>query len=65
MIASFVEELHSQIDVASKEVQEYRMIKKTFKPPKPLWPYSDDDPEVIKQREEAERRKKEEELLRK
>ena len=64
-ISIFVEGLRSQIEAASKDVQEYRMIKKTFKPPKPLWPYSDDDPEVIKQREEAERRKKEEEILRK
>jgi hypothetical protein len=64
-IASFVDGLHSQIELASREVQEYRLVKKTFKPPKPLWPYSDDDPEVIKQREEAERRKKEEEILRK
>ena len=64
-IASFVDGLHSQIELASREVQEYRLVKKTFKAPKPLWPYSDDDPEVIKQREETERRKKEEEILRK
>ena len=64
-IAKFVEDLHDQIEQASKDLQEFRVLKKTFKPPKPLWPYSDDDPEVLKQKEEEERKKREEELLRK
>ena len=41
------------------------MLRKTAKHPKPLWPYREDDPEVMRMREEEERRRKEEELLRK
>jgi hypothetical protein len=61
LISSFLETLRSQIETVSKDLQAYRQVRKTFKPPKPLWPYSDDDPEVIRLREEEQRRKKEEE----
>ncbi len=49
------------IEHSSKDLQAYRQVKKTFKAPKPLWPYSDDDPEVVRLREEEQRRKREEE----
>ena len=36
-----------------------------MKPGRPLWPYREDDPELIKLREEEERKRKEEEAARK
>jgi hypothetical protein len=56
-----VAELHSAIQVQSKDLAEFRALRKTFKSPKPLWPYSDDDPELLRMKEEEEKRKREEE----
>lgn len=68
VIQTFSDELKTIVEQQSKDIQEFRILRKTklLKAPlKPLWPYKDDDPELIKIREEEERRKKEEELLRK
>ncbi len=40
------------------------MLRKSFGPAKPLWPYSDDDPVLLKLKEDEERRKREEEARR-
>jgi hypothetical protein len=53
------------LETAGKELQEYRVLRKTVKPGQPLWPYRDDDPELLKLREEEEKRRKEEEAARK
>jgi len=36
-------------------------MRKSLAPPKPLWPYSENDPTLLKIKEEEERRKREEE----
>ena len=64
VIADFVGELHSAIHQCSRDLQEYRLVRKSLAPPKPLWPYSDNDPTLLKMKEEEERRKREEEARR-
>jgi len=38
-IADFVVELQSSIHQCSRDLQEYRIMRKSLAPPKPLWPY--------------------------
>jgi uncharacterized membrane protein YgaE (UPF0421/DUF939 family) len=64
-LSEFSEELFSILENAARELQEYRLLRKTAKPGKPLWPYRDDDPELLKLREEEEKKRKEEEAARK
>jgi len=56
-----VAELQTAIHQCSRDLQEYRLVRKSLAPPKPLWPYADDDPTLLKLKEEEERRKREEE----
>ena len=65
VILEFSEALHTSIESSSRELQEYRLLRRSAAPPKPLWPYKDDDPELLKLKQEEERRRQEEELLRK
>lgn len=56
-----MKELHSAVQQCAKDLMEYRVLRKSLAPPKPLWPYADNDPALLKIKEEEERRKREEE----
>ncbi len=56
MIGDFVKELHSAVQQCAKDLMEYRVLRKSLAPPKPLWPYADNDPALLKIKEEEERR---------
>lgn len=59
LIAEFVDTLRTSVEQASRDLQEYRVLRKTVKPPRPLWPYPDDDPEARKRKEEEEKARRE------
>lgn len=56
-----MKELHLAVQQCAKDLMEYRSLRKSLAPPKPLWPYADNDPTLLKIKEEEERRKREEE----
>ena len=60
-IGDFAQSLREAIEQTGRDLQEYRALRRSAKPGRPLWPYREDDPELLRLREEEERRRREEE----